>query len=89
MENKGLCITCVYDAECTFNRTFPVICCEEFSDIEPKPKKKKSKNREEGKSSLIILPTFPSCTKSLRNYTVLDGNMAQIRHKNYAPFKPH
>jgi len=48
MENKGLCITCVCDAECTFNQTFPVICCEEFSDIEPKPKKEEGQEQEEG-----------------------------------------
>ncbi|MDD5566404.1 MAG: hypothetical protein PHG31_05905 [Candidatus Omnitrophica bacterium] len=32
MENKGLCVSCVYDKTCTFNRKFPVLQCEEFSD---------------------------------------------------------
>jgi hypothetical protein len=32
MENKGLCVTCVSDKDCTFPRKFPVIQCQEFSD---------------------------------------------------------
>lgn len=44
MENKGLCITCVNDKECTFLRIFPVLECEEFNDNEvTKSKIKKSK----------------------------------------------
>jgi len=39
MENKGLCETCVHDKECTFSRKFPVIECEEFSDLEPTAEK--------------------------------------------------
>ncbi len=31
MENKGLCITCVHDKDCIFQRRFPVLECEEFS----------------------------------------------------------
>lgn len=34
MENKGLCITCIYDKECKFPRKFPVLQCEEFSSYE-------------------------------------------------------
>ncbi len=41
MEKKGLCSTCVHDKECTFLRKFPVLQCEEFSDYEPKPIKKR------------------------------------------------
>ena len=32
MKNKGLCITCTNDKNCTFNRGFPVLYCEEFTD---------------------------------------------------------
>ena len=46
MENKGLCSTCVYDAECTLHRIFPVTFCEEFSGIEPKPKEKEDRKQE-------------------------------------------
>lgn len=33
VENKGLCSTCVYDAKCVFVRVFPIMECEEFSDV--------------------------------------------------------
>jgi len=39
MENKGLCLTCVFDKKCIFFRKFPVLQCEEFSDYEPIAKK--------------------------------------------------
>jgi hypothetical protein len=39
MENKGLCSTCVHDADCAFPREFPIWECEEFSDNEPIAKK--------------------------------------------------
>jgi len=42
MEEKGLCITCVNDKDCTFSRKFPVLQCEEFSDYEPTTAKKNS-----------------------------------------------
>ena len=44
MEKKGLCSTCTNDKGCTFPREFPVLQCEEFSEIKPKPTKwKKAK----------------------------------------------
>lgn len=51
MENKGLCSTCVYDADCSFNRIFPIVECEEFSDIKLKQKEGKNQKQEEGKSN--------------------------------------
>jgi len=36
MENKGLCSSCVHDADCSFPRKFPVLQCEEFESSEPK-----------------------------------------------------
>ena len=38
MENKGLCSTCVHDADCAFDRVFHVVDCEEFFDIGHEPK---------------------------------------------------
>jgi hypothetical protein len=37
MADKGLCISCVKDKECTFIRRYPVIQCEEFTDCAPRP----------------------------------------------------
>ena len=42
-KKKGLCITCVHDKGCTFPRKFPVWQCEEFTDVESKPTKRKKK----------------------------------------------
>jgi len=49
MENKGLCVTCVNDKDCTFSRKFPVLQCEEFSDYQPAAKKTDSKAVKCGK----------------------------------------
>jgi len=45
MENKGLCMTCAYDGKCVFEKIFPVQECEEFTEIESKPKGRKNKKR--------------------------------------------
>ncbi len=39
MEKKGLCVTCVNDKRCSFERKFPISQCEEFDDYLPKSKK--------------------------------------------------
>ena len=49
MESKGICSTCVSDADCTFPRKFPVIQCEEFS-TEPWSKEEKNQEQEKIKS---------------------------------------
>jgi len=33
MENKGLCATCDNDKGCTFRTQFPVLECEEFTNL--------------------------------------------------------
>lgn len=54
MERKGLCSSCVNDKECVFERKFPVLQCEEFSDYESRltrgrPLKQKHKRIESSK----------------------------------------
>ncbi len=46
---KGLCISCIYDKDCSFPRKFPVLQCEEFSCVEPKVDKREGKNEKKMK----------------------------------------
>ncbi len=50
MENKGLCITCVYEKECILTKKFPVLQCEEFS-TEPETKCESDIKKKEAEES--------------------------------------
>jgi len=49
MEKKGLCSTCVNDADCNFPRKFPVLQCEEFEGFSPKRAKARKAKRKKMK----------------------------------------
>gem|GEM_PF-1630599 len=56
MENKGLCVSCVSDKTCMFNRKFPVLQCEEFSDFGSNGKLRSAKSFVCSRSSVKPRP---------------------------------
>ncbi len=46
MKNKGLCINCVSNKDCSFRRQDPVLFCEEFDYERPSPQKIKRNKRK-------------------------------------------
>ncbi|MFH1868847.1 MAG: hypothetical protein ABH843_07740 [Candidatus Omnitrophota bacterium] len=49
MSEKGLCVSCIHDVDCTFSRAFPILQCEEFLAGEPKKAKSVSYKRHNRK----------------------------------------